>query len=456
MRTPILHLISVRLIVAFSVFLGVLNSDGFAQAQLAEPWETEYESEQAQAAHVIGLWQFNAGHETEGSSKDGHTLRLNGGTIAPNGKFGSCLESGAGWPVSDKPHSAVAENHPQLSPNGPFTLELWVNPKPEYVEHKGNCYLLDKKYASHVDYQLLLDPPVGNGNRTLRANLGFGSESETWFTDEAVHLEPGVWTHLAMTYDGAGTVRFYINGIPAGHQTIAGRGSIAPGLLGLSIGDRLGSNYGGFPGFIDQVRLCSGIREFRAISVIEQNSRHAFLRGETPPELSFQLTNHYRHPLEEITATISIGGLGADDKSFTIERIESGANYELPYSLNTSLRPDKYPLMIHVTARMSDDAKEKKAAKSPDSKAADGNAMLQTTESFPFTIVSRPNPFRMPVVMWGIGGIDGAVKEFPRLKSIGFTHCLGLSCDYDAIWKAGQPVSPLYETQGKAADKMLD
>jgi len=40
--------------------------------------------------------------------------------------------------------------------------------------------------------------------------------------------------------------------------------------------------------------------------------------------------------------------------------------------------------------------------------------------------------------MWGVG--QGAVvKEIPRLKEIGFTHCLGLGADFGAIWEAGKP-----------------
>ena len=52
----------------------------------------------------------------------------------------------------------------------------------------------------------------------------------------------------------------------------------------------------------------------------------------------------------------------------------------------------------------------------------------------------RPLPHRMPVMMWGIGSPTEFARELPRLKELGFTQCFGFGADYDAIWKAGQPV----------------
>ena len=439
-------MISIRFQFCFLVTVAqFLLGHSTSQGQLADPWETEYAQDQATGDSVIGLWQFNTGQELDDSSSGNHALHLRGAKFSPDGKFGGCLECFPGWPVRDEVHSATALDHPALSPAGPFTLEMWVNTKPEIADVKGNCFLLDKKYAGHTDFQLILDAPQPSGGRTLRANLGFGQDSESWYSDEPLQLTPGVWTHLAFTYDGAGTGRFYVNGIPAGHQTIAGRGSISPGPLGLSIGDRLGSNYGGFSGYIDQVRISSGIREFRYLSVSEENPRHVFVRGEASPELVFHLTNHHRQPLRNLSAQVSAGGWG--EQITSVKKIESGKNYEIRYSLNTLLRADRYPIQVQVTAEL--DRTEGKAE-------TNAVSTLQSTESFDVTIVPRPNSQRMPVVMWGIGGIDGVVKEIPRLKEIGFTHCLGLSCDYNGVWEAGEPVVPTTPAQLKAADRMLD
>src|SRR5690606_38985246 len=137
---------------------------------------------------------------------------------------------------------------------------------------------------------LVLNPPAADGSRTLKAVLGFGDDSDTWYADERLNLPHDTWSHLAMTYDGAGTVRFYLDGVPIGGGAKPGRGAVAPGTHALSIGDRLGSNYAGFPGFIDEVRLTSGVREFRTVSVAAAGRRQVFLRGEPSPQLTYLIT----------------------------------------------------------------------------------------------------------------------------------------------------------------------
>ena len=53
----------------------------------------------------------------------------------------------------------------------------------------------------------------------------------------------------------------------------------------------------------------------------------------------------------------------------------------------------------------------------------------------------------MPVVQWGVGGVSNIVKELPRLKQIGFTHCLGLDVDQYQIWQTKQPQEELRDDQ---------
>ena len=52
----------------------------------------------------------------------------------------------------------------------------------------------------------------------------------------------GDWVHVAFTYDGEGTGRFFVNGRYWGGQQFAGRGAIVAGGAPLSIGDRLGGS----------------------------------------------------------------------------------------------------------------------------------------------------------------------------------------------------------------------
>jgi hypothetical protein len=94
--------------------------------RLCEPWQSEYSGEAATGGHVIGLWTFDVGAELEDSSGNGHDLVLKDGQINSNGRGGACLESFCGWPVADDVHRAQTKDHPDLSPPGAFTFELWI------------------------------------------------------------------------------------------------------------------------------------------------------------------------------------------------------------------------------------------------------------------------------------------------------------------------------------------
>lgn len=378
--------------------------------RLAEKWQSAYVGADATGSHVIALWQFDAGAETKDSSGNGHDLTLKGARFSPDGRFGGALESFRGYPDKDEPHQAVAKNHRALSPPGAFTVEMWIKPKPE-LEGYPESFLLDKKYVAHTDYQLILSAAEEAGKRRLRMNLGFGSDSAT-FTSEAARFEPGVWYHIAFTYDGAGTGRFYLNGAALGGDTHPGRASITPGAHPLVLGDRIGSYYHGFPGFIDQVRLCRGVLEFRPAAFAFTSQRTVYIRMEKSPLLKFILTNLQRSPLVGAKARFSLQGW--QEQEIALPDLASGASQTIVYPLDTSLRPGQYRL----TARLE----------------IPGSPPYVSEERFPITLVPRPLPQRMPVVMWG-----ASPKEVQRLKDIGFTHCAGLWVDYSKVWEAGKP-----------------
>ena len=94
-------------------------------------------------------------------------------------------------------------NAPSLTPKGAFTLELWIKPKAELNADYPESFLLDKKYVANDDYQLILGAVDDGGNRMLRACLGFGKESATWYAKSA-SFPPDQWRHVAFTYDGNG------------------------------------------------------------------------------------------------------------------------------------------------------------------------------------------------------------------------------------------------------------
>ena len=399
-----------------------------AAPQLSEPWQFAYQGNDATGPHVLALWTFDSGPQIADASGHGHTAKLEDAKINPKGRFGACLESFTGWPISDKRHRALVKSDPRLSPEGAFTLEMWINPKPELATKYPDSFLLDKKYVSHTDYQLILGEADRFGGRALRAVLGFGKDSSTW-RSSPLRLEPGKWHHIAFTYDGAGTGSFFVDGKPWGSQTIEGRKAVAPGNKPLSIGDRNGSLYHGFPGLIDEVRISAGALEFGRARFARLPGRNCFLRMEPGAVQRFQVTNLQRVPLSGGKAVI--GCLGLPAQEIAVPTLLPGQSATIEYRFDTSLRPDGYKLRAGLRL--------------PGAEALEGD------EIFPVGIAARRPPLWMPVVMWG-----NAAQDLDRLKEIGFTHCLGLSCDYGKIWEAGRPTDAASPESVAEARQTLD
>ncbi|MCZ2342367.1 MAG: hypothetical protein LC104_11310 [Bacteroidales bacterium] len=387
-----------------------------AAGPLADGWQKEYSAQDAKAPHVIALWQFNAGQELEDTSGHGHKLQLFGAKTIAEGKFGGGLQSFPGWPVEDKRHAAVAKSHPSLSPNGAFTIDLWMKPAANLPE-RGIGHILCKKYVSNHDYQLSLAIAQGK-TRRLQLALGFGADSEV-FASDPLEWPADVWQHIAVTYDGAGTVRFYRNGESAGGRTSPGRTAISAGPLALTIGDRSGSNYGGFAGVLDQVRMSRGVREFSPASLEISIPRTAYVRMEAAPTLTVRVRNLQPTPLTD--AKVTLTGIGPA-QTFPIPKLAAGITHEITIPFDTKLRPGLYDILARVDIP--------------------GTQPTYRQQELQVTLVGRPLPHRMPVIMWGMGSPASVLEELPRLQLLGFNQCLGFWTDYDAIWRAKQPVIP--------------
>jgi hypothetical protein len=421
-------LLSATLFLCTTLFSPTHFSPALFATTLADPWYEEYDSADG-SPDVIALWQFHAGAELEDSSGNGHHLELSGAELTEEGKFGGGLRSFAGWPVDDQRHAAVARAHPDLSPSGAFSIDLWIKPSPE-MPRQGNVHLICKKYVSHHDYQLAMIP-YGSGRRALQLALGFGTESET-FVSEPAEWPADAWQHVAITYDGAGTVRFYRNGTSFGGRSSPGRQSISAGPLALSIADRTGSLYGGFPGVLDQIRISRGVREFRPASVRLTSERAAYRRMETASPVAITVRNHLPSSLEQ--STLEITGWGPA-RSMEIPPLPSGSQHDISLPLDTSLRPGDYELRARLRAA--------------------GPPAVYSEETLRVTLAPRPLP-RMPVVMWGMGSPDSFQHELPRLLDLGFTHCLGFGPDYAATWDSGKPEPIAADARAGAIQAMFD
>lgn len=398
---------------------------------VATPWESTYNGAEATGPQVLGLWKFDA---DDGSDATGRLPKgvLQNGKLVPAGKFGGALESFAGFPDDDRSHGFIVPNSPRLTPSGAFTLELWLKPKPEFSKRDW-AVVVDKKYAGHDDYQLAFSAADAKRQRRLTLSLGFGAESQSYLSEPAEFVADE-WVHLAVTYDGKGKVRFYRNGESYGAADAPGRGAISAGELPLSIGDRLGSNYPGFPGFIDEVRLTTGIREFGQVRVTANWPRKAFVRHEPAPRWSATIRNLKQEPLAGTKLTVTMEGHPSQEVE--LPQIAAGSAHDAEFSFDTKLRPDTYQVTFSVLIP--------------------GDPPRRITESTSVVVVSRQVPQRMPVVMWGIGGVKEVVTELPRLKQIGFTHCFGGEVDQQRIAMADDAILTTKPEQMPATIDMLD
>lgn len=424
---------SSTLILALCILCGALAPGAGAAAPepRCESWQAAYRGADASGPRVIGCWQFSPGAEAKDSSAHGHALKLAGAAPSAKGRFDGALESFPGWPVTDKRHAAMTAASPALSPKGAFTAEMWIKPNPELTAELSPV-LLDKKYAGNTDYQWRLSAASKDGARRMQVFLGFGEDSETFVSDA---FQAGqAWQHVAFTYDGAGEVRFFRNGAPLGAVRKPGRGAVAPGKLALSIGDRGGSYYAGFPGLIDEVRLCEGVLEFRPLAVTLAAARHTLLRMEKAPPVTVTVRNLTRAAARQLKLRVSLDG--RSPKDFAVPELAPGAAYEASYAIDSTLRPDAYRL----TARVE----------------APGETPYAADESLDLVIAPRPVA-KMPVLMWGIYSPESVAQELPRLKDLGFTHCLGGTApNFDEVWKAGKPIAAGAEEQVAATRRMLD
>jgi concanavalin A-like lectin/glucanase superfamily protein len=381
-----------------------------SHAALQETWETGYTKDESTGPHVLGHWRF------DGESKD---VTLHGAVLNPKGKFGGALESFPGFPVEDKRHAAAMVVKPV---KGAFTMEMWIKAKPEF-KPELRCFLLDKKYVDHTDYQWQIGEADKGGLRRMWVTLGFGVESKTIYS-LPFKLVPDEWQHVAFTYDGAGDGKFYRNGTAAGGSKLDGYGAVRVGTKALSIGDRVGSNYGGFPGLIDEVRICEGVLSFERVSMQIVTGRSVWRRMETAKPVEIVVTNLKREAMKGAALKVTLGGR---TEEFLVSDLAMGKSFTAKYLLNTALKADEYELRARFET-----------------------GEYATEQSTALKIVARV-PERMPVIMWGANG-----EEIDRMKDIGFTHFIGMRADYGEMWhqkKVAPPAKPEVIAQNRA---MLD
>ncbi len=423
-----IHFFHIRFFVL--ILLSIINIQQLEADSI--DWKNEYSGNAASGPNVVAIWQFNKNSKLKDSSGNNHHGILNGATISSSGIFGGCLESTNTFPDLASPHYIRINHNPELSLTGAFTIEMWLKLKPE-SPNKNSSYLIDKKYASHHGYQILLDQLKEPNQFQFRTVLGFGNSSKSFFSNNII-LKTGEWNHFAFTYDGKGKGSFLLNGLPVGNSFYANHGSISSGNQPVTIGDRNGSNYGSFHGFIDQVRLSRGVLYFQSLQIEINRSRTAFRRMELIPDTHIRIKNRSQKTLKDLQVGFSIEKKLI--KHIPIKLLSPGEQIDITFSIPTNLKPGEYQSSIQIKQK--------------------GTIEILIDQPVPFTIIRRNLPHKMPVVMWGIGGIEGVTEQFPKLKEIGFTHFLGLRLDYHKIWKEQKASVAINEPTLKKAEKLLD
>jgi hypothetical protein len=363
--------------------------------------------------------------------RHGLNAKLRGGIVTADARWGACLLACTGTPNRDRGGGAVVAHAPPLSLTGAFTIELWIRPEHGWAS-TGEAILLDKKYAGHTDYQLALAAADGSGRRALVARLGFGQDSDSW-TSSPTDWPEGQWRHVAFTYDGTGGGWWFVDGQLAGVEHKSGRYSVAHGQQPLCIGDRIGSHYRTFPGRIARVRITEGRREFRLFGCGLASDRTTFRRAETNACIVVAATNWSSEACADVT--LEVHAFGATSRVAQVA-VAPGGVISAAVAVASLWRPDSYTIGAELRVARPIE--------------------WHTTWATTILLRPRPTPFRMPVVMWGIYSAENFLREWVRLKDLGFTHCLGIQADERSLWTASDDAPPAGPDQLAQTRRALD
>ena len=199
----------------------------------------------APATGLVGAWGFNenAGTVAADASGNGRTATIRQAIWVAGGKYGASLAFDG---INDW---VTVTDHASLRLTAGVTVEAWV--KPGTMNGWETVVMKERGAAAHA-YALY----AHDGGACPRRHRSI-SQRARW---PAYHrtlrgpatLPPGVWSHLAMTYDGA-TLRLFVNGSKVASR--AQSGPIDAGAGALRIGGNNSWTGEFFQGKIDEVRI---------------------------------------------------------------------------------------------------------------------------------------------------------------------------------------------------------
>ncbi|MCF7788206.1 MAG: LamG domain-containing protein [Prosthecobacter sp.] len=375
LRSAILHLLA----------LGLVCRGANGTPPLQDPWEESYANLDATGTHVLGCWKFD---ELPLADASGHGAQLvsDRANLVPDGRFGGGLK------CATATKSAVAL--PRHSPQGAFSAEMWVKVATDTPPTQTAC-LLDKQGARMEDFCWNLLPANERGLRQMVVKLGFGTFVKE-FVSAPVFLPINDWRHLAFTYDGAGRVAFFADSQPSGEIFEERCGALQPGAQSLCLGSSI-AGAAAFPGVIDEVRICSGVRGFAAFLLEINSVSHVWERMERSLPMKINCTNLRPQPLTGADMTFIVDGV---EQSFIFPDLAPGAANINEFGPDTSLKLGAYTLEVVM-----------------------GKGSRRVSRSQEFQIVGRRSQM-LPVIMDGMSQSD-----LPQLQPLACTHWTGISND---------------------------
>jgi len=192
-------------------------------------------------------FEEGAGGTVRDASGNNNTGTLNGGTWAPDGKYGGALSFNG---VSDL---VVINGSASLNLGSAMTQEAWVYPTAPTSFQSTWSTILHRETDA---YYLHVSSPQGSLRPAGGATY---NGSESYVASPSV-IPLNAWTHLAVTYDGT-MMKLYVNGVQVASK--AASGTIETNSNPLRIGGNV--PYGQyFEGMIDEVRVYN-----RALSATE-------------------------------------------------------------------------------------------------------------------------------------------------------------------------------------------
>ncbi len=206
--------------------------EGEIQADKAAPIQTPQQG-------PIAAYSFDEGEGTsvEDLSGDGNTATIEGTEWVPGGKYGGALEFDGEEDCVSIPES------PELDFGEEFTLESWVRPEGS-LDHDPVIF---KEGEGFPSYALGVGIPHSGKAEGVIGQEGEGHQNV--YSSEP--LEANVWSHLALTYDGA-KLRLFVDGELIASEAVENADSGSAGPLTIGCNALYGAH---FQGKIDEVRI---------------------------------------------------------------------------------------------------------------------------------------------------------------------------------------------------------